>query len=79
MAILRQQAAFVDELYASGIVNDQERQAMQARQQRGSGCSAPAEGHLAAAGHAFMPAAAPAGAASHPRWARAWRSANVTG
>ncbi len=33
MAILRQQAAFIDELYASGIVNGAERQAMQA-----SGC-----------------------------------------
>ena len=30
MAILRQQSAFVDELYASGIVNDSERQVMQA-------------------------------------------------
>lgn len=29
MAILRQEAAFVDELYSSGIVNDAERQAMQ--------------------------------------------------
>jgi hypothetical protein len=31
MAILRQQAVFVDELYASGIVNDSERLAKQAR------------------------------------------------
>ncbi|KAL4858875.1 Protein ACTIVITY OF BC1 COMPLEX KINASE 3 [Chlorella vulgaris] len=34
MAILRQQAAFVDELYASGIVNSGERQAMQEPVQR---------------------------------------------
>lgn len=30
MAILRQQLAFIDELFASGIVNALERQAMQA-------------------------------------------------
>jgi hypothetical protein len=42
MAILRQQAAFVDELYASGIVNSGERQAMQVRLRPSASASFPA-------------------------------------
>ena len=49
MAILRQQAVFVDELFASGIVNDPERLAMQARTTSGavSGDCAHFSGHAA--------------------------------
>lgn len=49
MAILRQQAAFVDELYASGIVNSGERQAMQVKLRPSASTLCPAAAGFACA------------------------------
>ena len=76
MAILRQQSAFVDELFGSGIVNEVERQAMQARRGGSAGVGGPGRAASAAVGR---PAAARSVRSCLPHSAAPPRAAGACG